>query len=147
MRIVKMAFWAALLFSFCLSPASPQESGQPELAGRLREILRQYESNIDVLRNRITELERQLSDSEARSTSLLADLRASREALSSLTLQYEQLARRLDEYRNQLEVSRLRTESSLGSLTASMAALRARSLLGGSGLVLVLLGVILLLAR
>ena len=144
------ARFAVFLASWCLlcsRPAWAQQPPQQELAERLRGILRQYESNIAGLKSRIAELETRLSESEARSTSLLEDLRASRQALSSLTLQYGLLETRLAEYQTQLEASRLRTESSLDSLTASMASMRARSFAHGSALALLVGAAALLLAR
>lgn len=141
------ALLAAFFVSLCSPLASAQESPQPELAERLRGILRQYESNIAGLKSRIAELESRLSDSEERSTSLLSDLSASRQALSSLTDQYERLETQLGEYRSQLEASRRQTMSSLDSLTASMAALRTRNILQSSGIVVLLVAAGMLLAR
>jgi len=147
MRVGRFAFLLAFSLSLFSRPAWPQESPQPELAERLREILRQYESNIADLKSRIEELESLLSDSEARSTSLLEDLRASRAELSSLTEQYERLATRLDEYRIQLEDSRRLTSNSLGSLTVSMGTLRTQALIQSSGMALALIAMLFLIFR
>lgn len=151
MRKLRSVLLLSSLLSLFSAPYSgplwAQESPQPELAGRLREILRQYESNITALKSRIAELESQLSDSEARSTTLLADLSASRRELSSLTSQYERLATQLDEYRTQLEASKRQTMNSLDSLTASMASLRLQNLVQGSGILVLVAAVIVLLVR
>jgi predicted nuclease with TOPRIM domain len=143
----RKVFFFGLFLSLCSLPAWSQESPQPELAARLREILQQYETNIAALKSRIAELETQLSDSEARSTSLLADLSASRQELSSLIDRYERLETRLDEYRIQFEASKRLTMSSLDSLTVSMASLKAQNLIQGSGIALVLVAAVVLLFR
>jgi len=147
MRVGRFVLLLAFSLSLFSRPAWSQESPQPELAERLRAILRQYESNIADLKSRIAELESRLSDSEARSTSLLEDLRASRAELSSLTEQYERLATRLDEYRIQLEDSRRLTSNSLGSLTVSMGTLRTQALIQSSGIALALIAMLFLIFR
>jgi chromosome segregation ATPase len=147
MRSGKRVFLVLLSLSLCLSPVFSQESMPPELAGRLREILRQYESNIASLKSRIAELEAQLKSSEEKSTALLADLSESRQELSNLTSRYEQLAMLLEEYRTQLEASKRQTMNSLDSLTVSMASLKTQNVIQGSGLFIAIVMLALLLAR
>ncbi|MDP3176852.1 MAG: hypothetical protein Q8M76_03040, partial [Spirochaetaceae bacterium] len=128
-------FSVPLLALLCSSVAWSQDSTEPDLTARLRTILQQYESNIVDLKSRIAELERELTSSEERSTTLLEDLRGSRSELSSLTSRFDLLRTQLDEYQTLLEASKRQTEISLGSLTSSIAALRTQSALQTSALV------------